>query len=198
MAQVAQSSVMSKIKHLPPKLEAVLIRLGKRAKLNVTQAVKLPYLVDVVATHVLDRPITEGTHETWEKGVVTREVWHFLTKTEDSPVFHLEPVRWSEERKVVIDVDDTDSVLAPEEQHIVDFVAQELASISASELGRMTKLMNPQISSWGSNKRANTRDDAFDRLSQDYQEMAERAASMSLDQLRREAISIDDIEDAVA
>ena len=58
---------------LPPKLEAVLIRLGRAATLNVTQAVKLPYLMDVIAVHVLGRRITEASHKTWDKGIVTNE-----------------------------------------------------------------------------------------------------------------------------
>src|SRR5258707_381465 len=92
--------------HLPPKLEAVLIRLGKAAALDVTQAVKLPYLVDVVAAHVIGRRITEGTHQAWDHGVVTKEVWHYLDKCTASPVLHLKPVRWSEEKRVVIDAEE--------------------------------------------------------------------------------------------
>ncbi len=45
---------------LDPKLKAVLARLcEKRGSLFKTQAVKLPYLVDVVATHVLGESITQ-------------------------------------------------------------------------------------------------------------------------------------------
>lgn len=183
---------------LPPKLQAVLISLARDARLNVTQAVKLPYIVDVVATHVLGRPITEGTHQAWDKGVVTREMWHFLTKEEDSPIFHLEPVRFSEERKVVIDTDEEPDLTA-EEQAIVDFVRDEFSRIRAGELGRLTKLMNPDILSWGTtNRRTYPDEDAYERLSEDYQGMAEEAACLTLGRLRRHSVPVEDIRDAIA
>lgn len=50
---------------LPPKLAAVMVRLAKGAGpagLPPSHLATLPYLIDVVATHVLGRPITEGTH----------------------------------------------------------------------------------------------------------------------------------------
>jgi len=184
-------------KSLPPKLEAVLIRLGKAKPLNVTQAVKLPYLVDVVAMHVLGRRITEGHHQAWDHGVVTSEVWHYLNKSESSSVFHLELVPWSEEKRVVIDAAEPHE-LTPEEEAIVDFIAQELV-LKAGELGRLTKFMNPEISAWGNgNRNAGLGPDAYDRLSQDYQEMAELVASLTVDQLRRSSTKVEDIEDAVA
>ena len=190
MAQTGES--------LPPMLETVLIRLGKAARLNVTQAVKLPYLVDVIATHLLGAPITEGTHETWAYGVVTSEVWHYLDKQEHSPILHLEPVPLHEDKRVVIDVERSAAELTPEQGRIVDFVAEELA-VRAVDLGRITKFMNPEISSWGSaNRRANLGPDAFERLSDDYQRMAETAASVTLDYLRRNSTRVDNIEDAVA
>jgi len=183
---------------LSPKLEAVLFRLGKAKPLNMTQAVKLPYLVDVVATHVLGRRITEGTHQAWDHGVVTSEMWHYLDKCDDSSVFHLETVPWSEEKRVIIDADKAAYELSPEEEAIVDFVAQELV-LKAGELGRLTKLMNPEISAWGiGNRAASLGPDAYDRMSKDYQEMAELAMSVTLDQLRRSSIAVEDIEDAVA
>jgi len=184
--------------HLPPKLEAVLIRLGKAAALNVTQAVKLPYLVDVVAAHVIGRRITEGTHQAWDHGVVTKEVWHYLDKCTASPVLHLKPVRWSEEKRVVIDAEEPASSLTWEEQRIIDFVAKEFASLRAGDLGRMTKIMNPTISEWGSNRAADLGADAYDRMSEGYQEMAKQAASLTLEELRQISVPVLDIEDAVA
>jgi hypothetical protein len=64
----------------------------------------------------------------------------------------------------------------------------------------LTKLMNPEIavSAWGSNHIPDLGPDAYERMSQDYQEMAEAVAALSLDQLRRESVPVDDIEDAVA
>jgi uncharacterized phage-associated protein len=187
----------SKPNDLPPKLKAVLIRLGKTKQLNVTQAVKLPYLVDVVSMHVLGRRITEGHHKAWDHGVVTREVWHFLTKRDDSPVFHLEAVPFSEEMRVVIDADEPQA-LSPAEEAIVDFVARELV-LRAGELGRLTKFMNPGIPSWGQRDyAASVGEDAYERLSPDYREMAEQVASLTLDQLRCSSKPVEDIEDAVA
>ncbi len=191
---------MANDQQLPPKLEAVLIRLGRAARLNVTQAVKLPYLVDVLATHLLGRPITEGTHQTWEHGVVTSEAWHYLARRETSPVFHLEPVPWHEEKSVIIDADEPADVLTPEEATIIDYVIHEFSHIRAGDLGRMTKFMNPHIASasWGSNHAADLGADAFDHMSEEYQEMAKLIAGLTLDQLRRHSTRIDDIEDAVA
>jgi hypothetical protein len=153
--------------------------------------------VDVIAMHVLGRRITEGTHEAWDHGVVTSEMWHYLDKCEDSPVFHLEAVPWSEEKRVVIDIEDRASRLTPEELAVVDFVAEEFA-LRAGELGRLTKLMNPEVSKWGSNRAADLGPDAYDRLSEDYQRMAALVASLTLDQLRRSSTPVEDIEDAVA
>ncbi|MGH7341936.1 MAG: Panacea domain-containing protein [Candidatus Rokuibacteriota bacterium] len=189
---------MAKSPPLPPKLEAVLIRLGKAANLNVTQAVKLPYIVDVIAIHVLGEPITEGHHEAWDKGVVTSEVWHHLTKSQGSPVFHLEPVPWSEERKLVVDAQGDTSALTPAQAELVDVVAQQFGGIRAGDLGRLTKLMNPEIGTWGSNRRADLTESAFERLSDEYQVMAEAVAALTLDELRRDYEVVEDIEEALA
>lgn len=40
--------------------------------------------------------------------------------------------------------------------------------------------------------------DAYDRMDADYQAMVERAASLTLDDLRRDSVPVYDIEDAVA
>ncbi len=183
---------------LPPKLEAVLIRICRASSLNVTQAVKLPYLIDVVAKHVLGRPITEGAHEAWENGVVTSPAWHYLTKRTDSKILHLEPVRYSEERKVVIDVEEDSSVLDAEERQIVDAVLAEYGSTTASELGLMTKVMNTGIARWGSNHRASLSEDAYDRMSSEYQEMADAVSRLSLRDLERDYVVIESGEEAVA
>lgn len=182
---------------LPPKLKAVLLRLGKAASLNTTQAVKLPYLVDVVANNVLGRRITEGTHEAWQYGVVTAEVWHYLEHAE-SPVLHMEPVPFSEEKRLVIDADPAPDELTLDEQRIVDFVAEEFSTVRAMELGKITKFMNPEIPSWGSNRAPGLGEDAYDRMNQDYLDMAEQVASLTLDRLRRESETVEDIEDVIA
>jgi uncharacterized phage-associated protein len=184
---------------LPPKLEAVLIRLAKDEKLNVTQAVKLPYLVDVVAERFLGRPITEGTHQAWKYGVVTIEAWRHLDRAGNGPsAFSVEPVRWSEEKRVKVVEDAQAGGLTQEEEQVVDVVAAHFAKVWATELGSMTKRMNPHIRSWGSNQRADTGADAYDRMSREYQEMAEAAASWTLDSLRSSSEPVGDIEEAIA
>ena len=186
------------VNDLPPKLRAVLIRICRASSLNVTQAVKLPYLIDVVAKHVLGRPITEGTHEAWENGVVTSLAWHYLTKRTDSRILHLEPVKYSEERKVVIDVEEDSSALGAKELRIVDAVLAEYGGTPASELGRMTKVMNPGIARWGSNHRASLSEDAFDRMSPEYQEMVGAVSQLSLRDLERDYVVIESGEEAIA
>jgi len=183
---------------LPPKLEAVLIRLGRAASLNVTQAVKLPYIVDLVAVHVLGRRITEASHEAWDKGVVASEAWHYMTKCEDSTSLHLEPVPFSEEKKLVVDAEADDGALTPDEAAIVDAVAEGFAHIRAADLGRLTKLVNPDITAWGSNQPGGLTEDAYERLDGDYQAMAEAVSRITLEQLAARSERIESIEDAVA
>jgi len=190
---------MGTTQQLPPILEAVLVRLGRTTDLNVTQAVKLPYLVDVIAMHILGRQITEGTHQAWDYGVVTSQIWHYLNKCDYSPIFHLVTLPWSEEKRLIIDITEPDPRLTPEERQIVDFVAKEYGHLSAVDLGRMTKFMNPTVSKWGSNRAADLGSEAYDRMSDDYQEMAKQAASLTLDQLRRVSYPAqDDAEESVA
>ncbi len=185
---------------LPPKLESVLLRLVRSSgHINMTRAVKLPYLVDVVATRVLGHPITEGTHQAWEMGVVTREVWHYLDKQgEVSPILRVEPIPLSDEKRVVAVPDGDADALTPDEARVVDFVIDQFSEVRATDLGQMTKIMNPDIRSWGSNHAANLGADAFDRMSEDYQEMAKEAASYTLDRLRQNSTLVHDIEDAIA
>ncbi len=191
---------MASTNSLPPKLEAVLVRLVETGKLNKTQAVKLPYLVDVVAQRVLGRPFTEGHHQAWKHGVVTAEAWRHLDRGDESSVFILEPVPWSEEKRVRLneDCEPAESDLTDEEQRIVDSVIAEFGEAPAAELGRMTKCMNPQITSWGRNGVADTGPDAYDRMSPEYQEMAEAASSWTLGRLYRESEPVADLEEAVA
>ena len=103
-------------RHLPPRLEAVMIRLCRGANLNKTQAVKLPYLVDVVATHVLGMPITEGSHQAWDHGVVTSQAWRHLDKCgHTSYPFSVEPVPFSEEQRIRVAEGVRDTGLTPEQ-----------------------------------------------------------------------------------
>ncbi|RME96951.1 MAG: DUF4065 domain-containing protein [Alphaproteobacteria bacterium] len=189
---------MVKQRPLPAKLEAVLIRLAKSRKLNLTQAAKLPYLVDVVAQHVLGRSITGGTHQAWKYGVVTAEAWRCLNREDQSSALRVEPVRWSEEKRVRILEDVEVAELTPEEEEIVDAVAGVFGDVWATELGAMTKRMNPQIRTWGTNETADVGPDAYERMSRDYQEMAEAAARCTLDGLRRSSEPVADVEEALA
>lgn len=189
---------MPKTPQLPPKLEAVLTQLGREADLSVTQAVKLPYIVDVVASHVLGEKITEGTHQAWKHGVVTSQAWKVLTEAQ-SNTFRLEPVKWSEEKKLVVSGDEVqESILTPEQQRIVRLVAQEFGVLAAGDLGRLTKLMNPHVGTWGTNRRIDPSEASYERLSQDYQDMAEAVWSLTLEQLKRDSERVTDIEDAIA
>lgn len=186
--------------HLPPKLEAVLVRLCRQAPkpLNVTQAVKLPYLVDVVANHVLGHRVTDGHHQAWEHGVVAAEAWNYFKARPVDSSFELTPVTYSEETRVQVEEDAAEALLDEDERRIVDFVAEEYAYVSATELGRLTKRMNPAVRVWGSNHEADVSENAYERISWDYQEMVEAVSHVSLDRLRRESRPISSPEDAVA
>jgi hypothetical protein len=50
----------------------------------------------------------------------------------------------------------------------------------------------------GSNRAADLEADAYDRMSEGYQEMAKQVASLTLEELRRTSVPVLDIEDAVA
>lgn len=186
---------------LPPRLEAVMVRLCRGAKLNKTQAVKLPYLVDVLATHHLGRPITEGRHEAWDYGVVTKQAWRHLDRCESGDsVFRLKAVQHSEEKRVELlpAARGLAGRLTAAERAIVDYVRDTYGSVPASELGKMTKVMNPEIDCWGGNLRADTGLDAYDRMAPQYQEMAKRVASITDEELRRHSVVVVNLEDAIA
>lgn len=186
---------------LPPRLEAVMVRLCRGVRLNKTQAVKLPYLVDVVAMHHLGKPITEGRHEAWDYGVVTREAWRHLDQCEaGESVFRLKAVQHSEEKRVEVlpATGRLDDRLTDGERAIVDFVRDTYGSMPAAELGRMTKIMNPEVDCWGGNLRADTGSNAYDRMTPEYQEMARRVASITDEELRRHSVVVVNVEDAIA
>ena len=182
---------------LPPKLEAVLARAAIGCKLNKTRAAKLPYLVDVVANHVLGRPITEGTHQTWERGVVTAEAWRCFDRGGNEN-FEVEPVPFSEEKVVKFVGGEPPDALSEEETAVVDAVLEEFGGTWAADLGKITKHMNPWVPSWGANRHADVSEDAYDRLSSEYQSMVERAAKWTLDRLRRESVVVLSGEEAIA
>ncbi|HEV3460384.1 MAG TPA: hypothetical protein VHG32_27895, partial [Thermoanaerobaculia bacterium] len=89
-------------------------------------------------------------------------------------------------------------LLSDAELAIVDYVRETYGSVPAGELGKMTKVMNPEIDCWGGNLRADTGLDAYDRMTAEYQEMAKRAASITDEELRRHSLLVVNLEDAVA
>lgn len=159
-----------------PKAEAVLAALCDHlGAVMKTQAVKFPYLVDVVATRVLGAPITDARYGTWKHGVVCEPLFAMLEHSPKDGGFHVERPQYTETQSVR-----RDAGLAPEgslgeaERAIVQYVADEYGGLAADELGLLTKRMNPDVpaTAWGNNRAANVNEDAYDRLTDAYQEMA--------------------------
>ena len=180
---------------LPHKLKAVLARLCEElGPITKTKAVKLPYLVDVVANHVLGHRITEGTHETWDYGVVTREVYRAVTHEDVSPDFVVEAHSYSEGGQLVKRGSAGSSVLAEAEIRIVDEVARAFGSLDAGSLGQLTKALNTHLTmdTWGSNQQAAVDEDAFARLSAGWQSFVRKLADLDLMKRASWGESIDD------
>jgi uncharacterized phage-associated protein len=154
----------------PSKLEAVLVRLCQGRTISITQAVKLPYLVDVVAQHAIGRVIVGGTYEAWDYGVVTKEAWTMLRH--DPPSSLAVEVHPYHESEFSVRSTGTATTLTKEELEIVDFVAEKYLALSSASLGRLTKEMNPQImmECWGTNQKASTDEDAYFRLSDEWKQ----------------------------
>lgn len=155
---------------LTPKLEAVLARLcQKLGTLTTTRAVKLPYLVDVVAKHYLSVPITGGTHETWKQGVVTSEVWSYVQQGGDinDPFV----IRGLESGKEISLAGEPEGELSEIEEAVVDHVAEVYGGLDAAGLGKLTKSLNThfEANAWGKNYRADLGEDSYARLSAGYQ-----------------------------
>jgi len=160
---------------LAPKLGAVLARLCERlGALTKTRAVKLPYLVDVVAQHLLGRRITEATYQTWEKGVVAVEVWHFAKTQGRVGGFKIEERPYSEGSISIRLAAAPPGDLEIEEEKIVDYVADQYGSLNFEALGRLTKAMNLEVRRWGSNGAARVDDDAYARLVGRWDEVLRR------------------------
>lgn len=169
---------------LEPKLEAVLARLCETlGSLYTTKAVKLPYLVDVIAHHVLGRRLTGGTHETWKFGVVTREVYRFAKHSgHESGIFLVEEEPFTEGTLLKCKGLPREE-LTPEEREIVDFVADEYGSLDTNSLGEVTKALNTEVppEEWGSNHIARVDEEAYVRLGKGWQEFARRLPQLDLD-----------------
>ncbi len=183
---------------LNPKLRAVLARLCQRlGPLFSTQAVKLPYLVDVVASQVLGQPIANGTYQTWEHGVVTREVFRFIRHgAQDEGVFCVEPHQYSESGKRISLAAEVDfgSALSPEELAVIDFVADEYGHVAPEQLGYLTKRLNTEMppQAWGTNQSAAINQDTFLRLSPEWQSLCQRIGEANLEDRSRWSESIHD------
>jgi len=171
--------------HLEPKLEAVLAALcAELGPMFKTQVVKLPYLVDVVAKRVLGHPITSGTHQTWEHGVVTREAYRFFSHEDVGPLFTETKHEYSESgSRFGIAPDAPAPELSPDERAVVQFVAEEFGDLPPTRLGDLTKLMNTELppDAWGSNTEARTDEEAYLRLQDRWQELGERLLVLDLE-----------------
>ncbi|HEY2739444.1 MAG TPA: type II toxin-antitoxin system antitoxin SocA domain-containing protein [Thermoanaerobaculia bacterium] len=170
---------------LNPKLEAVLARLCERlGVLTKTKAVKLPYLVDVVASQELGHRITEGTHQTWDYGVVTREVFSFISHNRRGQgPFVVEPHDYSEGgQQVRLRAQGQPDLLSREEQAIVDAVAIRYGRLDAESLGKLTKRINTHMEpeAWGSNHAAAVDEDAYARLADGWQAFCELLPDLDL------------------
>jgi uncharacterized phage-associated protein len=153
------------------KLETVLARLCERlGSLYKTQAVKLPYLVDVIATHELGRRITDATFEAWKQGVVAREAWVGVTYPPAGCLFEVEQPEFDEGWTIKLAGKPLTS-LSPDELKIVDFVADRYGAMTVQDLGALTKALNPEIprERWGSNTQPAVNEDAYARLSESWQ-----------------------------
>ena len=165
-------------------MEAVLARLCRRSEISLTQAVKLPYLVDVVAQHVLGREIVGATYEAWEHGVVAREAWRAIRHKPTLASLSVREHQWSETGLSVRAAGTIpEGVLTPEEQEIVDFIAEKYVSWTATALGALTKDMNPHIdkTEWGTNRKAATDEEAYFRMSDEWRETQRRLRCQDLD-----------------
>lgn len=166
------------------KLEAVLAEICSRlGTITITKAVKLPYLVDVVAEHALGRRITEGTFQTWEYGVVTREVWD-LAKEGGGDRFRVGEHLYSEGGRTVALTDGLEPAgLTAEELAVVGYVVEQYGHLDAGELGDLTKSLNPELATeeWGSNRTASTGEDAFARLSPTWLDLWRSLSDLDFD-----------------
>jgi uncharacterized phage-associated protein len=158
--------ILSRRSELDPKLEGVLaalcLRLGEVTK---TKAVKLPYLVDVLASCDLGHRITNATYQAWEYGVVATEVWRAVTRERLGPNFEVRPHQYSEGGQLLRLAKPNQQIpLSPEEEAVVEFIADKFGKLNAAQLGTLTKQLNPEIETWGSNQEARVDEDACARL----------------------------------
>ncbi len=166
-----------------PKLEAVLARLCESlGPITKTRAVKLPYLVDVVAQHVLGREIAGGTYQTWDYGVVTREVFAFIQHSGGDECLAVEEHRYSEGGLQIRRKAEPQGELTDQEKEVVDYVAAAYGGLDAGRLGALTKSLNPHLrpDDWGSNQTPELGEDAYARLSDGWQAFFAQLANVDL------------------
>jgi uncharacterized phage-associated protein len=171
-----------------PKQWAVLAELARQLKgLYRTQAVKLPYLVDLVSVGVFGHPITDAKYEAWEQGVVAPEIWKTLKHNDGGLLF--EPSDEADPHPLYrLQTDKAEKLgvgLTEEEREIVAYVAEEFGSMPQAELGQLTKHLNPDISDWGgswsSSPSVEPDEDSYARLSQARRDFLKRLPTMDLD-----------------
>jgi len=166
---------------LDPKMRGVLVRLcQKLGELTKTQAVKLPYLADVVAVHALGRRITPSEYEAWDYGVVAPDVWRAIDKNRLDEAFQVKRHEYTEAGSAISLATKTADDLTDEEREVVDFVADEYGQLFVSELGQLTKALSPEIRYWGSNSHPSLDDDTFHRLSECWQSTWQRLPRLGL------------------
>lgn len=177
------------------KAEAVLARICNRVgSVGKTQAVKLPYLADVISNNMFGKLITQGKHETWKHGVVCRPLYRLLTHDEEERIpFRVEALPWAEDSYQVSLSNESaiEAALSDQECAVVDFVADEYANMTATRLGQLTKRLNPK-SEWGTNQPADHGEEAYDHLTPGFQEMADTVDSLDLTRIWRESVPIAD------
>ncbi|HEV2843416.1 MAG TPA: Panacea domain-containing protein [Thermoanaerobaculia bacterium] len=154
---------------------------------------KLPYLVDVIAVKDLGRRITDATFEAWRQGVVAREAWVGVTYPREGCVFQIEQPEYDEGWTVRL-AGMPSARLSPEEIQIVDYVAEHFGSMTAQDLGTLTKALNPEIprESWGSNTQPAINEDTYSRLSEGWQNLWRTLSSHDLADESKWSEPIDD------
>ena len=169
-----------------PQLEATLARLCQRlGGMSMTKAVTLPYLIDVIAKKELGRQIANATYQCWRNGVVSVEVYKDI---EHAPSFRVTEERYTE-RSRRVELVFTSQRLTSGETDVVDYVADMFGRINQEEIGLLTKRMNTHIPAdkWGSNAQAELGDDAYYRLSEQWQGTCKRLAEIDFAKLDKGA-----------
>jgi len=172
-----------------PMLEAVLARLcEQRGDLWTTQAVKLPYLVDLVAKHVLGEAITHSHHKAWTYGVVTAKAWGMIKKGNGGDHFTVYGDPHADGLRIALETP-PEEILTEEQRQIVDFVAAEFGDLGTGELGRLTKELNPGVEVWGSKEPVTLDDDAYRLLPLWFGELEAdaQAAQARLDEIKADS-----------